>query len=69
MDVMTIESPFTKGLISSLLTKSIRKKTGVDAQISLRNLHVSISDEAKVSIELDASMRKEELAKLMKLIG
>ncbi len=69
MDTMTIESAFTRGLISSFLTKTIRKKTGVDAQLSLRNLHVSISDEAKVSIELDASMKKEELAKLMKLIG
>lgn len=69
MDTMTIESAFTRGLISSFLTKMIRKKTGVDAQLSLRNLHVSISDEAKVSIELDASMKKEELAKLMKLIG
>lgn len=69
MDTMTIESAFARGLISSFLTKAIRKKTGIDAQLSLRNLHVSISDEAKVSIELDASMKKEELAKLMKLIG
>lgn len=69
MDTMTIESAFTRGLISSFLTKMIRKKTGIDARLSLRNLHVSISDEAKVSIELDASMKKEELAKLMKLIG
>lgn len=69
MDTMTIESAFTRGLISSFLTKAVCKKTGIDAQLNLRNLHVSISDEAKVSIELDASMKKEELAKLMKLIG
>lgn len=69
MDTMTIESAFTRGLISSFLTKLIRKKAGVDAKINLRSFHVSISDDAKVSIELDASMKKEELAKLMKLIG
>lgn len=68
MDGMTIEMPQTREIASSFISKMIQKNTDVDVKIDLGSFKVSILNEAKVHIELDASMSTKDIFKLMKLM-
>lgn len=69
MDEMTISSEFTRKLVSKILEREIRKRTGIEVNIDLKPFNLKVSEEGgKAHIELDASMKKEELAKLAKFV-
>lgn len=67
---MRIASGFTTGIISNLVRRLVRKKAGYDIDILLNSMDVSIKDgKTHVHLDLDATMEKDELLKLLKNIG
>jgi hypothetical protein len=70
MDELKIVSGFTKGILSKLVRMLLRKKIGYDIDIQLNDVKATIIEEkAKVHLDLDAELSKEELTKLLKKIG
>lgn len=70
MDELKIVSQFTKGIISKIIRSFITKKIGGDIGISIQDINVSIDDnKAKIHIDVDAEIDKNELKKIIKNIG
>jgi hypothetical protein len=70
MDEMKIVSKFTTGIVSKLAEVALRKKLGVDADITLNEVQVTIVDgKTHIHLNLDAELGKEELTKILKNIG
>lgn len=70
MDELSIVSGFTKGIVSKLLRMVIRKKLDCDVELQLHDLRIAIQDgKARLHVDLDAELEKEELMKLLKKIG
>lgn len=67
MDEMKISSDFTTNLISKLLSRIIRKKTGCDICIQLNKINtIILNGKLYAHIDLDAEVEKKELLKLIK---
>lgn len=67
---MKIVSKFTTGIVSKLAEVALRKKLGVDADITLNEVQVTVVDgKTHVHLNLDAELGKEELTKILKNIG
>lgn len=70
MDELKIVSQFTKNIISKIIRSFITKKIGGDIGISIQDINVSIDDDkAKIHIDVDAEIDKNELKKIIKNIG
>ncbi|BDE87865.1 hypothetical protein CE91St42_23230 [Oscillospiraceae bacterium] len=70
MDEMKIVSKFTTGIVSKLAEVALRKKLGVDADITLNEVQVTVVDgKTHIHLNLDAELGKEELTKILKNIG
>jgi Neuraminidase (sialidase) len=70
MDELKIVSQFTKSIISKIIRSFITKKIGGDIGISIQDINVSIDDDkAKIHIDVDAEIDKNELKKIIKNIG
>lgn len=70
MDEMRIVSKFTRGIISKVVRKTLKKKTGYDVGVQVNELNVAITDgRAHIHLNVDAELNKEELIKLLKDIG
>lgn len=70
MDELKILSGFTNTILSKLVRMLIRKKLGYDIDIQLQEVKATVSDDkAKVHLNLNAEMSKDELTKIMKKIG
>jgi hypothetical protein len=70
MDEMKIVSNFTRGIVSKILKKVIKKKTGYNMDIQLNSITTTISDgKTHVHLDMDAELDKEELMKILKSIG
>lgn len=67
MDELKIVSMFTKGLLSKLLRRIIRKNTGYDVDIKLNDISVTVDDgRTHVHLDIDAELEKDELIKIVK---
>lgn len=67
---MKIVSKFTTGIVSKLAEVVLRKKLGVDADITLNEVQVTVVDgKTHIHLNLDAELGKEELTKILKNIG
>lgn len=67
---MKIVSKFTTGIVSKLAEVALRKKLGVDADITLNEVRVTVVDgKTHIHLNLDAELGKEELTKILKNIG
>nr|DAP19085.1 MAG TPA: hypothetical protein [Caudoviricetes sp.] len=67
---MKIVSKFTTGIVSKLAEVALRKKLGVDADITLNEVQVTVVDgKTHIHLNLDAELGKEELTKILKNIG
>ena len=67
-DEMKIESLFITNIISRLLKSVIKKKLGCDAYLQLNSIKITYDESTKevyAHLDMDASMKKEELAKLL----
>lgn len=70
MDEMSIVSKFTTSIVSKLVEKVLRKKTGYDVNIQLNDVRAYYSNEkAHVHLDVDAELDKEELMRIIKSIG
>ena len=70
MDEMKIVSKFTTNMISKLVKKVLRKKTGYNIDIQLNAITAKIDDgKTHIHLDADAELGKEELTKILKSIG
>ena len=68
MDEMKINSTFMKGLIATVISKTIHKKLGIEPKISFNTPITMIVDDdlAEAHIDIRIQFPKEDLAKLLK---
>lgn len=64
-DEMKVRSEFLKGILSSLVTKALKKKLGQEIKVGVGDVTVKIGETAQVHLEVDAEMPKNELKKLL----
>ena len=70
MDEMKIVSKFTTNMISKLVKKVLRKKTGYNIDIQLNAIPASINDgRTHIHLDVDAELEKDELTKMLKSVG
>lgn len=70
MDEMKITSVFTRGIVSKILRKVIRKKTGYEIDIQLNDVTTTIQNgKTHLHVDIDAELDKDELIKILKNIG
>lgn len=69
VDEVNIMTKFTRGIVSKFASMVVKKKCGYDINIQLNEFQAVIENEkAKVHLNLDAELTKDELSKLMKMI-
>ena len=67
---MKIVSKFTTNMISKLVKKVLRKKTGYNIDIRLNGITAGINDgRTHIHLDVDAELDKDELTKILKNIG
>ena len=66
MDALVIKNEWTAALLSGFIRRMIKKKTGIDLDISIKSLRVAVDDPVRVSCSLDAEIDREELLKYLK---
>lgn len=67
---MKIASEFMTNMISKLVKKVIRKKTGYDIDLNLNNVRLTYNNgKAHIHLDLDAELTTEELVKVLKNTG
>ena len=69
MDLMNISSQFTTKIVSKIISNIIKKKFGCDVKISLNEFGITIDEDAKIHLDLNAIMTKNELAKIIQNTG
>ena len=70
MDEMNIISKFTTALVSKAAKVIIKKKLGVDMDIWLKEMKVTVNDgNTHAHLDIDVELSKEELKKLLKGSG
>ena len=70
MDEMKVVSKFTTNMISKLVKKVLRKKTGYNIDIRLNGITAGINDgRTHIHLDVDAELDKDELTKILKNIG
>ena len=70
MDELSIVSNFTKGIVSKLLQKIIKKKLDCEIKLDLNDLQVTIVEgKTRIHLDVTADLSKEELLKLLKKAG
>lgn len=70
MDEMKIVSKFTTNMISKLVKKVLRKKTGYNIDIRLNGITAGINDgRTHIHLDVDAELEKDELTKILKSVG
>lgn len=70
MDEMKIGSKFTTNIISKLIAMVIRKKFGYEVELKLNEVNATVIDgKTHVHLDVDAELDKEELIKILKIIG
>ena len=70
MDEMNIISKFTTALVSKAAKVIIKKKLGVDMDIWLKEMKVTVNDgHTNAHLDMDVELSKEELKKILKGSG
>lgn len=72
MDEMKVKlsTKFMRTIVAKLIATTIRKKYGYKVDIQLNDLDVSVIDgEAKLSVNVEAKLGKDEFMEIMKTIG
>lgn len=66
LDMINIKNSFMRGIISTIITKLV-KKNGIEIDLDLENIEIKFEDDrAKIHLEIDGEMTKEELMRLVK---
>ena len=71
MDGMRIKSAFLTMIVSKVIKKAIKKKTGYDIDIQIKEFNINFDNDgnAMVHLEADGNLKKEELLNIMKGVG
>lgn len=70
MDEMLITSIFTRGIVSKLIRRVLKKKTGYDVDIHLNEFRANSKDgKTYIHLDIDANLEKDELVKILKSVG
>lgn len=71
MDGMRIKSEFLTMIVSKVIKKAIKKKSGYDIDIQIKEFNVNFDNDgnATVRVEADGSLKKEELLNILKGVG
>lgn len=70
MDEMLITSIFTRGIVSKLIRRVLKKKTGYDVDIYLNEFQANSKDgKTYIHLDIDANLEKDELVKILKSVG
>ena len=68
--VINLRTKFMRGIISKLISKSIKSKTGYEIGIQFDELNASFENgEITVKANLEAKMSKDEFVKILKSQG
>lgn len=67
MDEMKISSAFARRMVAKMIRKGLKKGTGYDIDIDLKNIYISIDDSNVAHIHLDANakIQKNDLEKIV----
>lgn len=70
MDIMKVNSMFMKRILSKMINHSIKKKTGIDADIKLGDIYISYDEEdgqtnQYVSVSIAGKISKIALEQLV----
>lgn len=67
MDELNIVSGFTRTIVSKMVGKILKTKTGSDIDIRFNHIRATIvEDRACIHVDLDADISKSDLMNLMK---
>lgn len=67
---MKIESKFSRGIVSRLIKKVLRDKSGCNVDVQLNKFRTTVIDEkTHVHLDIELDLSKEELDKLLKSVG
>lgn len=68
MDEVNIRTGFFQGIIVKIIKKIIKQKTGYDPDLKFNDPIQLIfdGDKAKIHLNLDAELKKEDLQKILK---
>lgn len=72
MDEMKVKlsSRFMRGIVSKLITKTLKKKLGYNIDIQLNDLDISVIDgETKIAVNAEVKLDSAEFTKIVKDIG
>lgn len=70
MDEVRIVSKFIRSVISKLLKMTLHKKLGYNIDIQLNEVNVTVTDgKTHVHLDVDAELDKDELMKILEIIG
>ncbi len=70
MDEMKLESKWIRGIVSKLIKKILRDKSGCNVDVQLNNFRTTVIDEkTHVHLDIELDLSKDELDKLLKSIG
>lgn len=70
MDEMRIVSEFTRGLVSKIARRIVKRKTGYIVDIQFNKIETTvINGKTHVRLDLDAELEKDELMKILKSVG
>ena len=70
MDEMRIGTIFMRTLIGKIIRKALKKKIGIDIELELKEVSISFDGgKARVHLNADAEMNKDELTKIIKKAG
>ena len=68
--LINLKSKFMRKVVSKLLSKSIKSKTGYEIDVQFYELNASFEDgEITVKANLEAKMSKDEFVKILKSQG
>lgn len=69
-DEMRICTSFMRGIVSKVISMTLKKRTGCDVAVQLNNLGTTLKDgKARIHLDIDAELDQEELMKLIAIIG
>lgn len=69
MDELNIKSTFMRSIVSKAIAKKLRKSFGYTTDIHLNDLSTSVIEgKTHLHLDIDVTMEKEELIKLLKQI-
>ena len=70
MDELNIKSTFMRSIVSKAIAKKLKKTFGYTTDIHLNDFSTTVIDgKAHLHLDIDATMDKDELMKLLKQIG